>query len=151
MAIEFVIQKIGDNGLRTSSYDVRMRQNAAYRRAELVIGRDENPQAVAAAQVDALWERGEAINAEWFVAAQQRQLAPVYKMIQMAVQQMMLTTGDLNAMNAAGAQVIASNDVVAAMWLAYRTALAQGGVLSALELHHAMMTFAVVGRQAAGE
>ena len=147
MAIQFVVKKIQDNGLTTSAYDVRMRDGGEYRRAEMVIGRDEDANAAAADRIDALWSAGDTVGAAWFVAAREGAYADYYKGVQLAVQGALSAGGNLAAMNAAGLAVLATDDDKLAEWQAYKSAC---GAESDLQIHTAMMLFAVIGRQAGG-
>lgn len=150
--MEYIVEFKGNNSIRTAAYEVRMREGTVYKRAEMVIAQGENPQAAAQAQIDSLWANGEVVSGEWFIASQQRALLPLYKGAQMAAQQTLMVAGELNAMNAAAAQVLAGHDAILAGWTAYREALeaANGGGLTPLELHLAMMLYTVIGRQAGG-
>lgn len=150
--IDYIIERKDDTSIRQDAYEVRMRQNNEYRRAELQVDHGTEPGPVVVAQIDALWESGVLVNGEWFIAAQQRQIVPLYKAVQLAVQGTLMAAADLDAMNAAGAGVLASNDAVGAQWAAYRDTLiaANGGDLTAFELHMAMCMFTVIGRQAGG-
>jgi hypothetical protein len=152
MAIEYIITRIGDTSIRADSYEVRMRQDAAYRRAVVQVPEGASPAATVATGIETLWDGGETVTGEWFVAAQQRQALPVYVAAQMAMHATLMTTADMDAMNVAGAGALAASDAVLAGWIAYRDVLkaSKGGDLTPFELHMAMVMYTLVGRQAAG-
>jgi len=147
MAIEFVVVAIGDNSIRTSLYDVRMRENQTYRRAELVIPQGNDPTAAAAAAIDALWANGTSISAAWYVGARERQYRDYYKGVQLAVQGTMAAGGTLAQMNAAGLAALGTNDTKLAEWNGYKAAV---GADTEWNIHQAMMLFCLIGRQAGG-
>jgi hypothetical protein len=147
MAIEFVVVAIGDNSIRTSLYDVRMRENQTYKRAELAIPKGDDPTAAAAAAIDSLWANGTTISAAAYVGARERQYLDYYKGVQLAAQGALSLGGTLAQINAAGLAALGSNDAKIAEWQAYKAAV---GATTEWDIHVAMMLFCLIGRQAGG-
>ena len=147
MAIDYIVRKIQDNGLETSAYDVRMKQNGEYKRAELIVARGADANQIAGERIATLWAGGETVSAAWFVAARERSYIDYYKGVQLAVQGTLAAGGTLAQMNAAGLAALGADDSKLAEWNGYKTAV---GATSELEIHNAMMLFTIIGRQAAG-
>lgn len=148
MAINFTVRKIQDNGLRTSSYEVRMADNGVYKRSEMVIAQGADATAAATAQLSALWDGGQVVPAAHYLAERERGHREFYIAAQVAMMATFQAGGNLSTVNAAGLQVISTDDDKLVEWQAYRAMVADGGVLTERELHSALLDFIVLGRLA---
>lgn len=148
MAIQYTVRKIQDNGLRTSSYEVRMVENGVYKRAEMIVGQGEDAAAVAAARVADLWAGGAVVPAAYYLADRERLHRDFYIAVQVAMVGTWQAGGNLATVNAAGLQVIAADDDKVVEWQSYKTLIQNGGVLDERELHSALVDFVTLGRLA---
>lgn len=119
--MDYIVTDEQANGLRTKSVTVLMKDNAAYRRAEVVLPAGTDAATWMAANGASAWAAGSAVDASWWLAAKERQYKAYYYTVLRSVDGVRAAGGTLDMALGAGLQAINLDETKRAEFDQWRT------------------------------